>query len=86
MDPEAWGGTRPSDLGGLLEAAPDAMVVIDDRGTVVLVNAQTEKLFGYTREELLGHPVDRLVPEGLRETHRQHREEYVLDPHVRTMG
>ena len=86
MDPEAWGGTRPSDLGGLLEAAPDAMVVIDDRGTVVFVNAQTEKLFGFSREELLGNPVDRLVPEGLRETHRKHREQYVLEPHLRAMG
>jgi protein-histidine pros-kinase len=86
MDPESWGGTRPSDLGGLLEAAPDAMVVIDDRGTIVLVNAQTEKLFGFTRDELLGNPVDRLVPEALREAHRKHREQYVLEPHVRAMG
>ncbi|MFG2478918.1 PAS domain-containing protein, partial [Streptomyces fagopyri] len=46
---------------GLLEAAPDAMVIVDDTGTIKLVNAQTESLFGYRREELLGRPVEILV-------------------------
>jgi protein-histidine pros-kinase len=77
---------RPADLGGLLEAAPDAMVVIDVRGLIVLVNAQTEKVFGYRRDELLGEPVDMLVPAALRAVHRQHRDDYVGEPHVRSMG
>jgi len=77
---------RPTDLGGLLEAAPDAMVVINQLGTIVLVNAQTEKVFGYARTELLGSSVEVLVPEGLREVHRKHRAQYVREPHVRSMG
>jgi protein-histidine pros-kinase len=86
METHSRGGARPSDLSGLLEAAPDAMVVVDDVGTVVLVNAQTETLFGYARDELLGRSVEQLVPDGLREVHRKHREEYVREPHVRAMG
>jgi PAS domain S-box-containing protein len=87
MDTGSRGGAaRPSDVGGLLEAAPDAMVVIDAGGIVVLVNAQTERLFGYDREELVGRSVEQLVPEGLRELHRKHRDAYVREPHVRSMG
>ncbi|MCX6397484.1 MAG: PAS domain S-box protein [Propionibacteriales bacterium] len=70
----------------MLEAAPDAMVVIDRAGTIVLVNAQTESVFGYERGELLGQKVEILVPIDLHEAHRTHRTEYVVDPHVRTMG
>jgi protein-histidine pros-kinase len=77
---------RPADLGGLLEAAPDAMVVIDVRGRILLVNAQTEKAFGYTRDELLGELVDMLVPAALRGVHRRHRKDYLGEPHVRSMG
>ncbi|MFL6024980.1 MAG: PAS domain S-box protein [Marmoricola sp.] len=80
------GSRGPSDLGGLLDAAPDAMVVIDQSGTIVLVNAQTETVFGYERSELLGQPVETLVPGNLHELHRKHRSEYVVEPHVRTMG
>jgi len=47
---------------GLVESAPDAMVVVDTKGRIVLVNRQTEVLFGYAREELLGQPVETLVP------------------------
>jgi protein-histidine pros-kinase len=86
MGTDSPAGARPADLGGLLEAAPDAMVVIDDRGCIVLVNAQTEQLFGYRRSELLGRPVELLVPESLSDVHRKHREGYVGEPHVRAMG
>jgi protein-histidine pros-kinase len=85
MTPDSGRTGRP-DLSGLLEAAPDAMVVIDERGVIVLVNAQTEKVFGYAREEMLGAPVEILVPESLREMHRKHRDGYEQEPHVRSMG
>ncbi|MFD5255387.1 PAS domain S-box protein [Streptomyces bobili] len=71
---------------GLLEAAPDAMVIVDDRGTVRLVNAQTEALFGYRREELLGHPVDLLLPHRFRDQHIAHRGGYTANRQVRPMG
>src|SRR5689334_1539730 len=80
------GSRGPSDLGGLLDAAPDAIVVINQGGTIVLVNAQTETVFGYERSELLGQPVEMLVPGNLHELHRKHRSEYVQEPHVRSMG
>jgi PAS domain S-box-containing protein len=71
---------------GLLEAAPDAIVIVDGYGTVVLVNAQTEKLFGYTRKELIGQTVDKLVPERLRANHPKHRTGFFAAPKVRSMG
>jgi len=71
---------------GLLEAAPDAMVIVDQTGHVVLVNAQTEKLFGYTRDELLEAPVEILVPERFRGAHPGFRQAYFHDPRPRPMG
>jgi PAS domain S-box-containing protein len=70
----------------LLEAAPDAMVCIAADGRVVLVNAHAERLFGYQREELIGQPVEILVPETARVIHRAHRAGYVADPRHRPMG
>ncbi|MDQ0946892.1 PAS domain S-box-containing protein [Streptomyces phaeochromogenes] len=71
---------------GLLEAAPDAMVIVDDMGTMRLVNAQTEALFGYRREELLGQPVELLIPGRFRAHHLQHRDGYAANRQVRPMG
>ncbi len=70
----------------LLESAPDAMVIANHDGDIILVNAITEKLFGYSREELIGQPVEILVPQRFRKGHRGHREEYRGNPHVRPMG
>jgi two-component system, cell cycle sensor histidine kinase and response regulator CckA len=71
---------------GLLEAAPDAMVCVEADGRIALVNAQAERLFGYARSELVGRPVEILVPEGVREVHPQRRARYTTDPRPRPMG
>ena len=70
----------------LLEAAPDAIVAVDGEGLIHLVNKQAESLFGYTREELIGQPLDMLVPERVREIHPQHRASYFTHPTARPMG
>jgi len=73
---------------GLLESAPDAMVIIkaDSTGEIVLVNAQAEQLFGYTRAELLGRRIEVLIPDRLRDRHQHHRSDYAADPQARPMG
>ena len=70
----------------LLELAPDGMVVVDGNGRIRLVNAQTEKMFGYAREELLGKPVEVLIPRRFGEGHVAHRSGYAASPRVRPMG
>jgi PAS domain S-box-containing protein len=83
---------EPADLGAgstfeqLLEAAPDAIVGVDSSGRIVLVNSQTETLFGYVREDLLGEQVEMLVPERFRQVHPGHREAYFAEPRTRPMG
>ena len=71
---------------GLLEAAPDATVCVDQDGRIVLVNAQAERLFGYPREELAGQPVEILVPDAGKAAHPGLRAGYVADPRPRQMG
>ncbi|WP_078888432.1 PAS domain S-box protein [Streptomyces sclerotialus] len=86
------GGTVGAAGGGqglfrvLLEAAPDAMVIVDEAGVIQLVSARLETLFGYARAELLGRPVEILVPDRFRGRHAGHRRAYAAQQEVRAMG
>ena len=71
---------------GLLESAPDAMVIVDAKGNIALVNGQTERLFGYQREEMVGKPMELLMPERFRGRHVSERMNYVKEPRARAMG
>lgn len=71
---------------GFLEAAPDAVVIVSRDGRIAIVNSQTEKLFGYSRNELLNQPIELLIPERYRDAHLEHRRRYVADPKTRLMG
>ena len=71
---------------GLLDSAPDAMVIAGPDGRIALVNRQTEQLFGFTREDLVGRPIEALVPQRLHGRHVQHREQFFANPTVRPMG
>jgi len=71
---------------GLLEAAPDSIVIVNADGCITLINNQTEQLSGYTREELMGRPVEMLIPERFSEIHVQHRADYMAAPRARPMG
>ena len=79
-------GTAMERFRELLEAAPDAIIEVDAEGKIVLLNAATERTFGYSREELLGKTVDQLVPQELRAAHVNHRLAYSKYPARRPMG
>ena len=70
----------------LLESAPDAMVIVDDQGKIVIVNGQTESMFGYKRKELLGRKIEMLLPDRLHKGHVAHRKTYAADSKIRPMG
>jgi PAS domain S-box-containing protein len=82
----AISGANGSTFEQLLEAAPDAIVGVDDKGKIVLVNGQTEALFGYPRADLLGQAVEILVPERFRDSHSGRRQGYFAEPRTRPMG
>ena len=70
----------------ILEAAPDAMVVVDPDGRITLVNARTEMLFGYEREQMLGQSVEMLIPDRFRDSHANHRRAFTAESRIRPMG
>ncbi|MGH9798081.1 MAG: PAS domain S-box protein, partial [Candidatus Polarisedimenticolia bacterium] len=70
---------------GVMEAAPDALVISGADGRIAMVNRQTEILFGYSRDELIGQPVEILVPPRLRQAHPVHRAAYMRQPGVRPL-
>jgi PAS domain S-box-containing protein len=78
--------TRTPEFEALLQAAPDAMVIIDRGGVIVTANRQAAALFGYGLEELQGKPVETLIPPRLRGDHPRYRERYFDEPHPRPMG
>ena len=71
---------------GLLESAPDAMVIVDKEGRIALVNSETERLFGYQRLELIGQPVEQLLPTQYRTQHKKYVDDFVTAPNTRPMG
>jgi PAS domain S-box-containing protein len=70
----------------LLEAIPDAIVAVSQQGIILQANSQTESMFGYAGEELIGQPIEILVPESFRDQHRHHRDQFVEQPKARRMG
>jgi protein-histidine pros-kinase len=73
-------------LGGIMESTPDAIVMVNPAGRIVLVNSQAERVFGYERARLMGQPVEMLLPERYRAGHHGHRGGFFTQPRTRTMG
>jgi len=73
-------------LPALLDSAAQAILSVDRSGRIVLANARTEEMFGYSRPELIGEPIESLLPESSREAHVKHRTDYIAKPRVRPMG
>lgn len=70
----------------ILEAIPDAVAAVNEQGVIVQLNAQMEAMFGYTRSELIGQPIEKLVPERQRAHHHGHRSRFSAQPKIRRMG
>src|SRR5262245_28234059 len=83
---ETNGALATASFQALLEAAPDAIIIIDTTGQIVLANEQAERLFGYTRVELIHQSVELLMPGQFRERHARHRTGYFDAPRTRPMG
>jgi len=79
-------GQHAAYFDALLDAVPDALVGVDQGGAIRFVNRQTESLFGFDRDDLVGQPIETLVPESLRQAHKVHREDYACAPLDRMMG
>ena len=77
---------RPSDFRLIFRASPDAMILVGDEGRILDANPRTEAMFGWSREELVGKPIETLVPPKLRDRHREHRRAYGRNPSSRPMG
>lgn len=75
-----------TDMPTFLEAAPDALIVVGHDGCILLVNGRAETLFGYARDELVGEPIERLIPERYHARHPEHRARYFAEPRQRPMG
>jgi two-component system, LuxR family, sensor kinase FixL len=84
MDPTQTAHEEP--FRGLLEAAPDAIVIVDAKGAIALVNGQAEKMFGRNRDEMIGQKLEVLMPERFRGAHVGYRDGYMQSPHTRPMG
>lgn len=80
------GDTSEAYFRHLLQAAPDAMIIIDSNGLIAIANDQSERMFGYSSDQLLGQPIEMLLPESVRERHVQHRSKYIEEPRLRPMG
>jgi len=78
--------SKPTRFESLLEPVPDALVGMDQKGLIRFVNYQAETLFGYDRSDLIGQPVETLVPECLWQIYQEHREDYFADPRTRSSG
>lgn len=79
-------GLDEASILALVDAAPDGILMADEGGRILFVNAQVEELFGFDRQDLLGRSVDDLLPEHLRQVHRAHRTRYRAEPRLRSMG
>ncbi|WP_199098783.1 PAS domain S-box protein [Dyella sp. ASV21] len=86
MNAEPAPDIQPDLFEALFNTAPDAMIVVDHEGQIVLTNPQAEIMFGYGRHELLGQPIEVLLPERVRLAHQSHRAQYMGSPRVRPMG
>ncbi len=78
--------TRELPLAAIVQAVPTAIVMVDGKGTIVLVNKHAEQLFGYVSGELVGAPIEILVPQRFRGDHANHRSEFIAHPEARPMG
>jgi PAS domain S-box-containing protein len=81
-----WDEAAEAKFRGLLESAPDSILIVRQDGCIDLVNGQAESMFGYRREELLGQPIEMLVPTRFRKAHLEHRAQYQSAPRTRAMG